>query len=178
MSSIELLSNDSDFDGIAENLSSLLWRGDNQDIKIDFPRNYDKYNKAPTTVAKNLKMDNKNCLPGVRRQFIAFDKTSFDKEDEMAVGMSTIQIIEDTPDIIDPATPNVSIFICSPFRGKGIGRYMMKFMLDYAEEFNGQAWTKVRRLNVLSDSMIRASGFSEIHGSELDRFFIYPATLG
>lgn len=150
---------------VAKDLTQLL-TVDNGDIETEFPDTFLKYSSSPEQVYENLITVRDRCEEGVRQQFISF-------LGKKAVGMSIIRITEDTPDIFNYNTPNVSGFVCNPYRNIGIGKLSMRAKFPYlTEQFGGEAWTRIKIVNFPSKKVTQSGGFTLV-GSDAEGLLFY-----
>lgn len=165
MNHIEALTEQTDLDALALDLSKLLVSPANADIAEEFPSSVARYTGDIETVKSNLSEALEDCKPGVRQQFIAFAGSQ-------AVGMSVIRFTDSTPEGIDNTWPNVSGFICRPFRGLGLGTLSLQTrLLVVKAQFGGNSWTQVKKNNTASNRMVTHAGF--VKSSETDGHIIY-----
>lgn len=167
MNSIKPLSQGINFSKLAQDLAKLLTSPENADIAVEFPMSFERYTGNLAKVENNLKVAAEASLRGMRQQFVAF-------AGDVAVGMSIIQVAEAGLDDINPNWPNVSTFICNPYRASGLGRLSMKTLLRVAnEQFDGKAWTRVAKTNLPSKKLVEAAGFLESGLSDQHIFYTY-----
>ncbi|MDB5716429.1 MAG: hypothetical protein JWO15_3826 [Sphingomonadales bacterium] len=163
MNAIKNFNEIENFTPIAHDLIELLGRVDNQDVAAEFPGSVARYTGNADQVIHNLIETKYACRPGVRQQFIAF-------AGERAVGISAVRFADEVPSGIEPSWPNVSGFVCSPYRNRGIGRMSLLERLKVVDsQFNGNAWTKVKQSNIHSHRMVTHAGF-EVIGEDNDSF--------
>jgi RimJ/RimL family protein N-acetyltransferase len=167
MNRIEPLTPNIDLGQLAYDLSSLLTDRSNKDIALEFPASVIRYTGGENHVLANLEETVRDCRPGVRQQFVAYSG-------ERAVGMSVIRFADEVPDSVQDSWPNVSGFICNPFRNQGLGRQSLLKRLEVVEEqFGGHAWTQVKKENAPSNAVVRRCGFlltGETDGSNIYTF--------
>lgn len=143
------------FESIAADLGGLFKRGDNEDITMEFPTTVDRYSGDVSESSANLEVAKARCEAGKREQFIVF-------AGEHAVGLSVITNDLDVPDGIDPSWPNISGFICNPFRGQGLGRLSIETRMQVIRQnFNSHAWTFVKDGNFPSEHLVVSIGFQK-----------------
>jgi len=87
MNYIEELTEQTDLEALARDLSALLAMPANADIADEFPGSVARYTGDLQTVQCNLAETVKNCAPGARQQFIAFSGSK-------AVGLSVIRFAD------------------------------------------------------------------------------------
>lgn len=157
--SMHAVKNIAEVDGlvaIATDLAELLARPDNADVAVEFPVTAARYSGDIQEVVRKLQQAQEDCSPGVRQQFIAF-------AGEQAVGMSVVCFADELPDGIDPSWPNLSGFICNPYRNQGLGRLsLLQRLQTVDEQFGGRAWTRIKKTNVFSNRMVTHAGLSLI----------------
>lgn len=155
---------------VASDFDSLLSDSSNADIATEFPASVARYTGDIAEVEANLLAAQLDCRPGVRQQFVAFSGVR-------AVGMSVVRLVDDPPYKIDPAWPNVSVFVCNPYRGQGIGRLsMIAHAGVIADQFGGHAWTRVRTQNAPSRCMVERAGFVPVREDAENIFYTYRSS--
>lgn len=171
---VENIAQVQDFTSVAEDFSQLLVTPDNVDITKEFPGIIDRYaNGDLDKVVDRLETVASNCEPGNCQYFIAF-------AGERAVGLSIVKVstsvAEDVKDIADLSTPNLSSFVCNPYRGQGIGRLALRTRLQVVrEQFGGQAWTRVEKTNAASNKIVTDAGLMPIGETETAFVYAYNA---
>jgi hypothetical protein len=169
MNFIKNISDFDDFAVVAHDISALLRMPENHDIAIDFPGSVARYSRDVDEVVAEFQKTQQACRPGVRQQFIAM-------AGDRAVGMSVIQLAGEVPEGIDASWPNVSGFVCNPYRNQGIGRLSLLARLQVADEqFGGRAWTKVRNDNAFSRRMVTHAGFVPVHDTDGHTVYSYSS---
>lgn len=144
-----------DFESTAVDLMDLLQRKDNTDIVKEFPATVAQYTGDKNKVTTNLETTQQYYEIGKREQFIIF-------AGKRAVGLSTVINNVDTPSGVDPSWPNLSGFICHPFRGQGLGRLSLETRMQVVRHhFGNHAWTLVRRGNIRSEHLVVSVGFKK-----------------
>ena len=144
------------FDQIATDMSQLFLNGKNPDIIEQFPATVERYTSDHREVVTNLEAAQSRFEIGKHEQFIVF-------AGERAVGMSVVTNKLEVPEWAKPASPNISYFICNPFRGQGLGRLSLQTQMDVvSRDFDGHAWTFVKDTNAISEHMILGAGFDRI----------------
>lgn len=161
-----------DLESVASDLSELLASSENEDIKIHFPATVRRHTGDVEVVRQNLIEAADACVPGRREQFIIFSGSR-------AVGMSVVTLLPDTPEQINPAWPNLSGFVCQPYRGRGLGRLSMeRRMRAVRENFDDHAWTYVRKGNMPAEHLVSEAGFKKtdviVPGQEHQNLYLYP----
>jgi RimJ/RimL family protein N-acetyltransferase len=166
---VELLTTDLELPPIAESLSTLLLDESNIDIANKFPATARRYANPDTDlVTENLYETAEDSMPGVRRQFIVF-------AGNRAVGMSMIRHVDNYPNCVDPDWPNLSGFVCAPYRGQGLGSLSLRTRLGFVDrEFGGVAWSKVKIENIPSHRIMEKNGLVVI-GKD-DEYITYKYT--
>ncbi len=159
------------FNQIATDMSTLLANGQNQDIADGFPATVARYTTEHEEVIANLETAQSRFEAGKHEQFIIFAGAR-------AVGLSVITSNLDIPEGIDPSWPNISGFICNPFRGQGLGRLSIETRMDFVrQDFNGHAWTFVKDDNVISEHLVLSVGFQKtdrkIEGWDGHHFYLF-----
>ena len=159
------------FNQIATDMSELLVNGENQDIADGFPATVERYTAEHDEVVTNLEMAQSRFEIGKHEQFIVF-------AGERAVGLSVITSNLDIPEGIDPTWPNISGFICNPFRGRGLGRLSIETRMDVVRrDFESHAWTFVKDDNVISEHLVLGVGFHKtdrkIEGWDSHHLFLF-----
>jgi hypothetical protein len=156
MNYIKNLNEITDLQAVAEDIADLLEQTSNADIAVEFPSSVAAYTGDINKVVDNLIAVQGESYPGVRQQFIACSGLR-------AVGMSVVRFADKVPDGVDIGWPNVSGFVCNPFRGRGIGRLsLMKRLEAIDAQFGGSAWTRIKVHNVHSQQMVEHAGFVQI----------------
>ncbi len=136
------------FKPIAHDLRELLVSPINADLSIEFSGTIARYTGEEDSVLANLEEARELCDQGSREQFIVF-------AGERAVGMSIITNQIETPGDISKDWPNVSGFICNPYRSRGLGRLSLERRMQVVDaEFNGHAWTYVRTGNTPAENIV------------------------
>lgn len=144
-----------DLERIAFDLSSTLEHKGNIDISEEFPTTFAQYTGDIKEVARNLEVAQGCFKVGKREQFIIF-------AGEKAVGLSTVINNINTPNGVDPSWPNLSGFVCHPFRGQGLGRLSLETrMQSVINNFGKNAWTLVKQGNVHSEHLVTSVGFKK-----------------
>jgi hypothetical protein len=154
---------------VASDLDMLLSISANSDIKAEFPETVTRYTADGNidVVEANLRASALECVPGVRQQFITF-------AGGQAVGMSVVRLVDNPPIGIDPFWPNVSVLICNPYRGNGLGGLAMSTnRTTIAEQFHGNAWTRVKKTNTPSKRMVIRAGFVPLREDDRHIFYTY-----
>lgn len=168
MNTVRSIAEIDDFRNIAWDMSDLLTRPGNADIALEFPKTTSSYTGSIVDVVINLQKAQAECVSGVRQQFIAF-------AGEYAVGMSVIRFADDLPNGITLDGPNLSGFVCKPYRNRGIGRLSLIERLKVVDEqFDGRAWTKVGKTNEFSNRMVIHAGL-DLVGEDAGHF-VYSYT--
>ncbi len=153
MNTVRNISEIDDLQSIACSFAELLDDPSNHDIAIEFPNSAARYSGSPDQVLRNLAETQRACQPSVRQQFVAFSGGR-------AVGLSVVGFAQEVPDGIDHSWPNVSSFVCNPYRNQGIGRLSLLEQLTAVDtQFNGRAWTAVKKANDFSHRMVTHAGF-------------------
>lgn len=160
-----------DLKSVALDLSELLASSDNADIKIHFPVTVRRHTGDLAVVHRNLIESAQACEPGRREQFIIFSGVR-------AVGMSVVTLLPEVPKQVDKTWPNLSGFICQPFRGQGLGRISMeRRMIAVRDDFDNHAWTYVRKGNSPAEHLVTDVGFRktdhEVPGQENQHLYLY-----
>jgi L-amino acid N-acyltransferase YncA len=158
-----------DFESVAIDLNDLLLDPTNEDIGLDFKTAKSSYTGDPWRVAEHLAAVQASCELGVKEQFIVF-------AGPRAVGMSIVTTQTHMPKGVNPKWPNVSGFVCNPYRGHGIGRLSLERLLESVHEnFGGHAWTEVRVDNILSQRLVTSAAFIDTNASQdpTKRLYIY-----
>ena len=150
---------------LAENLKSLL-EEDNDDIHIEFPNIAKRYSQGSVQeIAERIIEDRELQKDGVQEWYLVY------KED-IATGIGVIvSNPRCTPkELNNVNSPNLSGFICRPYRGEGLGRFSLESRLEIVKRrFGGMAWTLVQTENEVSNKMI----LSEPGFTIKDRVLLY-----
>ncbi|HRN90394.1 MAG TPA: hypothetical protein PK265_01085 [Candidatus Saccharibacteria bacterium] len=145
-------------ENVALDLNRLLSRKDNNDIRDGFPATFTRYTGDLRKVVSNLDIAKSLYKTGKREQFIIFAGTR-------AVGLSIVTTDIDNPVGVDESWPNISGFVCNPFRGQGLGRLSIETRMRVVKEnFNNAAWTFVKNGNKPSEHLVRDVGFKKSRG--------------
>tara|TARA_B100002049_G_scaffold196443_1_gene154061 strand:- start:29 stop:544 length:516 start_codon:yes stop_codon:yes gene_type:complete len=140
----------------SSDLAELVSQPINDDLVDDFPKLVSTYRlgseAAHGHLLHNLPLQNRRSTD----VFVVFSGN-------MAVGLSVISFDVTPPiEIGDLEQPNLSGFICNPFRGKGLGALSLDHRLAIIGEKHGnKAWTLVRHGNHRSMDMLVKRGFKE-----------------
>lgn len=160
-----------DFTTIAESLSELLKRPDNEDIAEGFPATVSRYGGTVEDAVMHMETARSLNKIGSREQFVVL-------AGKKAVGLCVITNQLDIPEVIDPTTPNISGFVSNPFRGQGIGRVSIEERMKVVEKnFQNRAWTFVKDDNLRSEHLVLSVGFQktnrEIQGWEGHHLYLF-----
>lgn len=161
----------SDLGNVARDLAVLFNSEMNEDIKIHFPATVRRHTGDIEIVQKNLKEAAEACRPGSREQFIIFSGAH-------AVGMSVVTLLPEVPVHVATTWPNLSGFVCHPYRGLGLGKQSLERRIHAVNEnFGGHAWTYVRKDNVPAQAVVLGAGFKRtdfvIEGQETQDLYLY-----
>lgn len=138
---------------LAEQLPKRLRDGGNVDIAFEFPNTVARYNSDIPATFQNLLEATDSCAPGEKEIFTAHIGP-------WVVGMGWVQRSDETPKIAPKDWPNLSFFVCKPFRGRGVGTQLLAHGLDIVDErFDGTAWTRVKKTNNPSNAVVTQGGF-------------------
>ncbi len=137
----------------ALDLRRLLLLQENVDIKNDFPATVKRYSESPERAIESIEDAYRTYDRGKKEQFIVYSGG-------VAVGMSIATNLIEAPEGVDPAWPNLSGFICKPYRQRGLGKLSLQIRLQaVTESFDGHAWTLVREGNEPSERLVLGQGF-------------------
>jgi hypothetical protein len=158
-------------ESVAHDIREQLSDPINQDLNIHFKGTVARYTGEEDEVLTNLEEARDLCETGKREQFIVF-------AGEKAVGMSIVTNQVTPPDGIDETWPNISGFICNPYRSLGLGRLSIQHRMKIVDNnFDGHAWTYVRKGNVPAEKIVLAAGFRVtdiiVSGQEHQNVFLY-----
>jgi hypothetical protein len=154
---------------VARDFSVFLSEPSNSDIASEFPNTVDAYTGRVDKVTQNLTDVKDACNLGFRHQFIVFSG-------EHAVGMSVVRIVDEVPAGVDGEFPNLSGFICNPYRSQGLGRLSLLTRLAVVDAyFGGEAWTKVKKINNHSNAMVIHAGFRLIGEDSAHNIYTYAS---
>lgn len=162
-----------EFRGPSYDLAELLNRPDNADISDRFPLTVERF-KSGFAGEFYLAKTKELCEPGVREQFIIFSG-------QTAVGMSIVTVSALPREGVDPSWPNLSGFICNPYRRQGLGIFSLQERLKVVDQrFGGEAWTAVDMDNIASQRMVEAAGLKLIgdYTDEDGAKFLYTYSAG
>lgn len=138
----------------APGFRSLLLREDNQDIALDFPSTVGIYSGPIDEALVRFERAQAAHSEGWFLQYLI-------QADEQTVGLAKMRVNpEKTPAGADAAWPNISMFICHPFRGQGLGGLGIRTLLSVAKESYGGAWTGIRESNTPSRGLAVSVGFT------------------
>lgn len=162
------------FDSAAADLSKLLKRTDNKDIAEGFPATVSRYGGDISEAATHMETARGLFRVGKREQFIVFSG-------ETAVGLCIITNELDIPEGIIATSPNISGFVCNPYRGQGLGRLSIEERMKVVkEDFDNIAWTFVKDGNTPSEHLVMDVGFRKtdraIEGWEGHHLYLYGDT--
>lgn len=155
---------------VAEDLHVLFSHEDNNDLERDFPGSVQAYRRSVDEIEERLidKQDRMFLEPERVQSYIPLiDAEGEDWYDNgvrrlHAVGSSALTVVQDAPEHpeVKPDSPNVSLVICHPYRGMGLGTMLLKRMLQAVEtDFEGRAWTAVHQDNFHSQATVTKAGF-------------------
>ena len=151
----------------AQSLSELLKHPANSDVQYEFPATYERYTGDIGSVADNLALASADCSTGKKQQWIMF-------AGEQAVGMSVVRKTETVPELIPKDIPNVSLFVCFPFRNGGIGKLAMSACIETVNlQFGGAAWASVKHHNRPSQRLVLSAGFRPVTIADLETIYSY-----
>lgn len=145
-----------DFRFGAIGFGALLRDPANTDIRLDFPDTVALYSGDLEELLKRFARAQEACRPGEFQQYIIHATA------QQAVGLARFRAMgaTATPAEVNSAWANVSLFVCHPFRGQGLGKLAMQTMLLAASnQFEG-VWTNVRESNHASQKLITNTGFT------------------
>ncbi len=136
----------------AHDLSCFLSEAGNDNIEAEFPGTLAQYSTL-ISAEQNLGRLIESHQYGVREIFLVCAGAH-------AVGQAIVTISKHPPKEVDPASPNVSGWISSPFQGRGLGKFSLEERLKVVRErFDGKAWTLVNKANTVSERNVRGRGF-------------------
>ena len=149
-----VLATDLETDEFLEGFMRLVAHADNQDVRDEYPQATKPYILDIETARAALERTKLLTEPGRRMPYFMFSG-------KYAVGMAmTANNIVDAPVGIDPSWPNLSSYICHPFRGLGLGRKAFEAqMRDVLEYFDGHAWSGAADTNAASVHGLEIAGF-------------------
>lgn len=158
-------------ESVADDLRKQLSDPTNNDLNIHFSGTVARYSGEEEKVLANLEEARDLCETGKREQFIAF-------AGEKAVGMSIVTNQITPPDGIDETWPNISGFICNPYRSLGLGRLSIQRRMETVDSnFGGHAWTYVRKGNIPAEMIVLGAGFEIVDiivpGQEHQNVYLY-----
>lgn len=135
---------------VAEDLQRLLSDRRNDDIGKEFPNLAKRYSQGTVQeIATRILIDKTLQEDGRREWYLAY-------KDSAVVGFGAINLASSpAASGLDIDSPNLSGFICKPYRGEGIGRFSLEERLKIVRSrFGGIAWTLVGLNNETSNQMI------------------------
>jgi len=169
MNRAESIATIEDYEAVAWDLSHLI-PNNNEDVITEFGVGATAFTGEVDYVVDNLKKVAAWCKSGERQQYIGF-------AGEDAVGMARLAVygknnVSDpaVAEVVDVGTPNFGVYVCNPYRGKGVGRVLAQACRRAIDlEFDGQAWTAVDDENTASQRTVERMGFriKQIIGSTL-----------
>jgi GNAT superfamily N-acetyltransferase len=147
----------------------------NADLARDFPGSLEAYTASVEAIedrlrARRHKMWTHADEYAMHIPLIYSEGASWALEGRLrAVGVGALTVagkaspeLPDNPNI-DLQSPNLSLIICRPHRGVGIGKLLMGSLIEAVErDFDGRAWTSVRVDNTLSQALVAGFGFQEV----------------
>lgn len=156
MNSIVPLNEVSDIEKVATDLRSQLISDADPAISVQFPGLFQAYSISLDSAVNTLEADKSQCEKGVHEQFIIYAGSR-------AVGMSVVTLKIPSPKEIENTSPNLSSFICSDYRGQGLGRLSLSARMEIVRNnFNDHAWTLIKDGNAISEHLITDAGFNKI----------------
>lgn len=156
-----------DFRPIARDFHELLNLPENADIALDFPESVARYANDLEQSAQELALVADQCEDGAYEQSIIYDGMR-------AVGLATIQRVDDTPEAVPSGTPNISEFICRPHRGLGLGQLSLRHHLDIIDHrFEGIAFAEVRRENEIPQHIVEKLGLVAVSADKKYIQYLY-----
>ncbi len=162
MASIESVSNFVDLSLVADSLFRLLNQDNNSDIEKEFPNLSKNLSRSRDTAEYTLKSMCEQNEPGFHELYVI-------SLGHYAVGLSVISRQATIPELASFKAPNLSGFICRPYRGLGLGRLSLESRINAVNErFDGQAWTSVNTKNIPSNHLVQSVGFI-LHSTINDR---------
>lgn len=154
----------------AEDLHHLVCDPSNNDLVFDFQPEYKVLARSVNAAYGQLVHNALIHETGEYEQFLI--SVQGESQDEQLspqttrfIGIASLCIAEPkfVPEMINADTPNLAAFICKPFRGRGIGKTVMRQLLDIVEtNFHGEAWTLIRQANVPSQKIAVGAGFTQV----------------
>jgi len=146
-----------DLNVVSRDFNHLLKRDNNHDIAGEFPNFVKKCVQGEANVRDALSRARESISPGRTEMFIVFSGV-------YAVGLSVVTNDVEAPrDVGNPDWPNLSGFVCHPFRGRGLGRLSIEKRMEVVDDnFGGKAWTLVRDGNAVSEHLVTSAGFKRV----------------
>lgn len=145
---------------LATDLHDQLNRPVNADISLDFPATVQQYSQGISAAFARL-CDRREAHRGGERMQFALQVgrkgiEGYDNAGIMALAPDAVQ-----PLAMDaPKAVNMSLFICNPFRHRGLGTYALSHGVRLVDRyFGGQAWSAVRPANRASAMALTKAGF-------------------
>lgn len=167
MPPIKYISEVDDLSTVSTDLNYLLNRRDNRDIAKEFPNLVAGLSGDLNDAHGFLYTMRSQHEPGVHEVFIA-------STGRRAIGLSVISRQVTPPMDISTEAPNLSGFICIPYRGLGLGRMSLESRMRSVEShFGGIAWTSVHVDNQPSNHLIKSVGFELASRDEDRNIYIY-----
>lgn len=159
---MESIAGINDLDPVADQLALLLRRDYNADIALEFPNLVANLTGRTDIARRTIHAMRSEYKLGVHELFIV-------SLGAQAVGLSVATTMVGAPEGIDASTPNLSGFICAPYRGIGLGKESLRKRLEVVEDdFHSHAWTSVGVDNVISNHLVKSVGF-KLHAIDGNR---------
>jgi len=167
MKSFECIDKIEDSTLATHSLSDLLSNGDNIDIASEFPNLVAGFSSRGDVATRTFDSIKAAHELGVHEIFII-------SMGSRAVGLSVVSRQVSPPEGLDDEAPNLSGFICRPYRGIGLGRISLEKRLEAVDDrFNGIAWTSVRINNSVSNHLVESVGFKHLSTIEGRNIYTY-----
>ncbi len=143
------------FAQLAADYAALLTHPSNKDLLLDFPNTVARYGGESDEAVRRFELARQRCADVERHQFLIM-------VDGRAVGNASVDQPAEVPADVSAIYANASLFVCHPFRGRGLGGLALDTQLTVIRANYAGAWTTVRASNVASHGLIRSRGFKPI----------------
>lgn len=152
---IALVTEVTNFPELAAGYAALLNDPANADIKLDFPNTVARYSSDLSEAVSRFQTAQARCEAGGRDQFALI-------ADGVLVGNASVDKPDELPPGVPPTFANVSLFVCHPYRGNGLGGLALNRQLKVVHEKYPGVWTTVRESNQASNRLFISRGFEPI----------------
>ena len=139
---------------VAIDITSHMTDPRSDDLRVDFPGLRIRFGGSIADTHDQLLQSAQSCHQGGRDRFVVFCQGH-------VAGLSYIETerAQGRPEHMDSQVPNLSGFIFSQWRRRGLGRLSLLHRLEVVDEyFDGQAYAVVRKDNIASHRLMRSIG--------------------